>query len=129
MEAAIHRYLVVQLLFIFLACNACNKVQLQPTTCLFTKNELFHRYFLKIHVFIFSTFLWCDCDLENTSFSKTTVNSCFWIERRQWIYKILCDSNAEVCLSVFLFLIHKLPRYQFLFNLNFQNIFSSYLRR
>ena len=57
MEAAIHRYLVVQLFFIFLACNACNEVQLQPTTCLFTKNELFHGYFLRIHVFVFSTFL------------------------------------------------------------------------
>ena len=26
MEAAVHRYLVVQLFFIFLACNACNEV-------------------------------------------------------------------------------------------------------
>ena len=45
MEAAIHRYTVVQLFFIFLAEsleNACNEVKLQPTTCLFTKNLHFY---------------------------------------------------------------------------------------
>ena len=48
MEAAIHRYAVVQLFFIFLAeslKNACNEVQLQPATCLFTKNELSRVFF------------------------------------------------------------------------------------
>ena len=59
MEAAIYRYAVVQLFFIVLAeslKNACNEVQLQLTTCLFTKNELFYGYFLRINVFIFITF-------------------------------------------------------------------------
>ena len=37
--------------------------------------------------------------------------------------------TSKICLSLFLFLIHKLPPYQFLFNPNFQNIFSNYLRR
>ena len=49
MEAAIHRYAVVQLFFIVLAeslKNACNEVQLQLTTCLFTKNEGFMFSFL-----------------------------------------------------------------------------------
>ena len=64
---------------------------LQPAFLLKTNS---HGYFLRIHVFLFSTFLWCDCDLESTSFSKITVSSCFEIERRQWIYKILFDSNA-----------------------------------
>ena len=53
MEAAIYRYAAVQLFFIVLAeslKNACNEVQLQLTTCLFTKNELFYGYFLRIHV-------------------------------------------------------------------------------
>ena len=34
-----------------------------------------------------------------------------------------------LCLSLFLFLLHKLPPSQFLFILNFKNIFGCYLRK